>query len=166
MTPSTRITLKEFSDKLFAPGFKGRWNEDGQFVIYTASSRSLACLENLVHRNQIPAEPVFVTMVIQLPDELPIQAISLEDLPEDWLRYPGDDCPPCLQAGSEWYNEKKFPILKVPSAVIPYEWNYVLNTRHKGFAKISLIKEEPFYFDERLSVLVSEKKVKPLKVSD
>lgn len=161
-----RITLKEFSDKLFAPGFKGRWNEDGQYVIYAASSRSLACLENLVHRNEIPAELIFATMVIEVPDDLAIETIKLEDLPADWLMHKGDTCPACLEAGSDWYNNKRSPLLKVPSAVVPYEWNYVLNTKHKDFEKINLLREEPFYFDERLEVIFTKKDPKTLKVNN
>jgi RES domain-containing protein len=160
-----RITLKEFSDKLFAPGFKGRWNEDGQFVIYTASSRSLACLENLVHRNEIPAELIFATMAIHIPDDVAIQAISLEELPTDWLKDKGDMYSACLELGSEWYSRKDSLVLKVPSAVIPMEWNYVINARHKDFEKVSLVRQEPFYFDERLGIIFSEEKSPPLKIN-
>lgn len=159
-----RITLKEFSDKLFAPVFKGRWNDEGQFVIYSASSRSLASLENLVHRNEIPADLIFATMVIYVPDELPVETVNLNDLPADWLESKSEPCPPCLEIGSSWYNSKKYPILRVPSAVIPYEWNYVINSRHKGFEQISLVREEPFYFDERLKVTESEVSIKLRKV--
>ena len=46
-----RITKAKYAKELVASGFRNRWNEDGQFVIYTSDSRSLACLENLVHRS-------------------------------------------------------------------------------------------------------------------
>ncbi len=45
-----RIVFEKFADKLYAPGFSGRWNLDGEFVIYAASSRSLASMENMVHK--------------------------------------------------------------------------------------------------------------------
>ena len=147
-----RITLKEFSDKLYAPGFRGRWNQDGQYVIYAASSRSLACLENLVHRNQIPAEMVFSTMIIEVPEDIVPESISLKNLPANWLSHPGDVCPACLKLGSRWYNEKKSVILKVPSAVVPHEWNYVINTKHKDFERLKLKRTEAFAFDERFKL--------------
>lgn len=48
-----RIALVKFSDSLKASGRAARWNSNDIDVIYTASSRALACLENVVHRNQL-----------------------------------------------------------------------------------------------------------------
>jgi RES domain-containing protein len=40
--------------------------------------------------------------------------------------------------------------LKVPSAVIPVEFNYVLNPRHKDFGKIEIAEPLSLAFDKRL----------------
>lgn len=84
-----RITLARYADELFAPGFAGRWNRKGQFVIYTAGSRSLACLENLVHRRGIAIEvedlvATYKVMVIHVPDTLAITRVEMEDLSAEW----------------------------------------------------------------------------------
>ena len=47
-----RITHEKWANTLVASGFPARWNSQGIEIIYTAGSRSLACLENIVHRNK------------------------------------------------------------------------------------------------------------------
>ena len=42
------------------------------------------------------------------------------------------------ELGDRWLNEQESAALKVPSAVIPVEFNYVLNPRHKDFGKIEI----------------------------
>ncbi len=41
--------------------------------------------------------------------------------------------------------------MKVPSAVIVDEWNYVLNPQHPDFKKLILQKPKRFQFDRRLA---------------
>ena len=143
-----RITKTEFAQKLFAPGFPGRWNKSGEEVIYAASSRSLACLENLVQRRSLVDTSTFRTMVIYAPDNSPVLHINIKDLPEAWNQ--SSACHACQLLGSDWYQSKKSLTLKVPSAVIPDEFNFVLNTRHPEFNKVKLVDILPFYFDKRL----------------
>lgn len=142
-----RITKAKYADQLLASGFRNRWNEDGQFVIYCSESRSLACLENLVHRSHSGNDQLFRTMVIFVPDKLPVLTIQENDLPQDWRK---GFCEVCLNLGKHWYSENKYPILKTPSSIIPNEWNYILNTRHVDFDKVKLVGTEGFLFDERL----------------
>ncbi len=143
-----RITKTQYAQELFAPGFPGRWNKSGEKVIYASSSRSLACLENLVHRRALTDVSTFRTMVIYVPDHLPVAHINLKDLPETWNQ--SAVYHDCQLLGSEWYQAEKSPLLKVPSAVIPDEFNFVLNTTHSEFNKIKIVDILPFYFDGRL----------------
>lgn len=143
-----RITKKKYADKLFAPGVAGRWNEKGEEVIYSASSRSLACLENMVHKSGRGGTVTYRTMVIYIPDTLAIEQLNIQDLPDNWNQNPL--CRECQQKGSEWYNSKRTSVLKVPSAVIPNEFNYVINVWHPEFKQIKLVDSLPFIFDRRL----------------
>ena len=53
--------------------------------------------------------------------------------------------------GSEWYRSKKSLILKVPSVIIPYEYNYIINTEHPDFNENArLVRTEEYFWDERL----------------
>ena len=143
-----RITKSEYAQKLFAPGFPGRWNKAGEEVIYAASSRSLACLENLVQGKSLVDTLTFRTMVIYVPDHSPVLQININDLPKAWNQ--STACHACQRLGSDWYQSGKSLILKVPSAVIPDEFNLVINTRHREFNKVKLVDILPFYFDKRL----------------
>ncbi len=143
-----RITLTKYADKLFAPGLAGRWNQKGQFVIYTASSRSLACLENVVHRRGTGLHKSYKVMVIHIPDSLSIRRIEIDELPKDWASQPNSSA--CQKMGSAWYQEARSCLLSVPSAVVAAERNLVIHAKHPDFAKIQLIDSEPFVFDPRL----------------
>jgi RES domain-containing protein len=143
-----RITLSRYTDKLFASGLAGRWNKEGEKVIYTASSRSLACLENLVHRRGQTKSASYSTIVLFIPNDFAIQRVEHKDLPQDW--HQKSDTEECRQIGSIWYQSKQTPVLSVPSAVIPFERNLVVNTSHPDFDQVKMIRKEPFYFDPRL----------------
>ena len=118
-----RITKAKYAEKLVASGFRNRWNEDGQFVIYCSETRSLACLENLVHRSHSGNDFLFRTMIIFVPDELPLLTVQEKELPTNWRQ---GICEECFQLGMHWYTENQYPILKTPSSIIPNEWNCVL----------------------------------------
>ncbi len=142
-----RITKKKYSNELISSGLSNRWNEKGEEVIYAPQTRSLACLENLVHRSGIMRVETYCTIIIDVPEDLLIVEINLEDLPEGWNLAQSKMC---QELGSSWYRSNNSAVLKVPSAVIPEEFNYVLNTRHPDFKKIKRIKVVPFYFDKRV----------------
>lgn len=143
-----RIPLTRYAGELYASGMAGRWNNEGEKVIYTAASRSLACLENLVHKRGRGLQQHYRTMVIHIPDDLPMHRVELQDLPENWSQESEPD--QCRQIGSAWYKTGKKPILSVPSAVVPYERNIIIHAPHPDFDKIQIIGEELFYFDPRL----------------
>jgi RES domain-containing protein len=156
-----RIVFERFADRLYAPGFSGRWNYDGQFVIYSGSSRSLASMENMVHKmGQGVLGAKFMVMVLEIPDNLPITTITPQELPAGWkLESSYSQTQPL---GSAWYEAGGTMLLKVPSAIVPAEYNFVLNARHPDFAKVKLKTKEPFVYDYRfISIdkeLVSRKK--------
>ena len=143
-----RITLKKWSKTLKASGFPGRWNSKGVFVIYTSSTRALASLENLVHRSGEGLNKVFKTMQIKIPNNLKVQEIKQSQLSRNWFKY--ENYNECQKLGDKWVEESKYPVLKVPSAIIKMEHNYLLNPNHKQFQKIKITTIEDFQFDPRL----------------
>ena len=143
-----RISLAVYADKLYAPGFPGRWNLEGEEVIYASSSRSLACLENMVHRKGRGDNLKYSTMVIYAPDTSSVTQVNLSDLSPTWNQ--GSDFSYSQSIGSQWFSKKKTLLLRVPSAVVPDEYNYVIHTRHPEYSEVSLIRVLPFSFDRRL----------------
>jgi len=142
-----RITILKYADQIQASGVSARWNKTGQRVIYTSESRSLACLENIVHRSTERLEGIYKTLVIDIPDHLKINTIEEKSLPKGWNK--NDQYPICQAIGSKWFSSGETAILKVPSALVLQENNYILNTLHPDFKSIRLIGTEEFYFDSR-----------------
>jgi hypothetical protein len=71
-----------------------------------------------------------------IPDEVPIDVVRLADLPRNWS---APDSPPKLRdIGQRWLEQRHSAVLKVPSAVVVEEWNYLLNPQHADFKKLAL----------------------------
>lgn len=143
-----RITLQKYSHSLIASGNPARWNSKDIKMIYTASSRALACLENVVHLSSLGLQTQFETMVIEIPDDLRITTISQQDLPTLWHLF--EQYPSTQALGDDWIARSETPVLKVSSAIVAEESNYLLNPLHRDFKKIKLVKTEPFEFDARI----------------
>lgn len=127
--------------------YGGRWSPAGLQVVYCAESRSLAAMEILVHH--------LGTEVFKLSQWVVISADLAETLVEKPERVPDswrDRSPvPAAQAfGATWAREQRSVALRVPSAVVLGEFNYLLNPLHPDFAKVIVGKPEPFAFDPRL----------------
>ena len=96
-----------------------------------------------------PTKRFKTTFVIRatIPKKI-IQEIDLKNLPRNWR----DDLPPAelRELGDRWLNGKKSAALKVPSGVIPVEFNYVLIPCHKDFGKIETAEPLSLAFDKWL----------------
>lgn len=143
-----RIALARFADALISPGSQGRWNSQGRYMIYTAGSRALACLENLVHRDSEGLQQLFKLMEIHIPDQVSTEQIPLDSLPPDWTAY--EQQRTTRQLGNSWLQDFSSCVLKVPSAIIPHEHNYLLNPAHPDFKHIQITGTAAFSFDGRL----------------
>jgi len=143
-----RIILAKYADKLIASGRAARWNPNDVEMIYSASSRSLACLENVVHRSGKGLNQVFDVLTIDIPRHIKIKKILLEDLPADWKDY--DRVYLTQRMGEKWINNNDTAVLQVPSSIVSEEVNYLLNPKHKDFGEIKIVKRQPFVFDSRI----------------
>ena len=156
-----RITHKSFSKKLIAPGFAGRWNGSGRKVIYCAESIALAFLENMIRRQGVGFNQDFRTTILQIPDDLKIQEVLPRELPAGWRNF--TDYSKCQPIGNKWYDEGIFPVLKIPSAVLPESYNYVLNATHPDCKKVKLIGTTDLIPDERIEDLLKKSRSSPGK---
>lgn len=143
-----RICLAKWATKLTASGYPARWNSKGRFVLYTAGSRALACLENVVHRSSEGLGGRFKVMLIEIPEHLEIEEIKLGDLEEEWFSF--ESFYYCQSIGNDWIDNGKSAVLKVPSVIVPNESNYIINIQHPDFNQIKLTSTEDFNFDPRI----------------
>lgn len=145
-----RISKEVHAASLSASGSANRWNTKGQRVIYTGSSRSLSSLELVVHRGAIHPGASYRVMVISIADDdYLIKQIQRSELPPNWRSLAGYSS--LQRIGSDWYSSQESLVLKVPSAIIVYEYNYVINTEHPDFSrKVQLVRTEDYFWDSRL----------------
>lgn len=145
-----RIASEEYSKQLTSSGVPNRWNKRGEYVLYTGSSRSLSTLELIVHRNFIKPEITYKVMIISIPDnDNLIKTIKIDELSKNWRQF--EAYSKLQKIGSDWFNSKETLILKVPSAVIPFEHNYIINIEHLDFKEnVQLIRNENYFWDDRL----------------
>jgi RES domain-containing protein len=143
-----RIILSKYSRKLIASGRAARWNPNDVEMIYAASSRSLACLENVVHRSIPSLTLAFDVLTIEIPHHLKIKKVPLKDLPADWKDY--DRVYLTQRIGEKWINDEETAVLQVPSSIESEEVNYLLNPKHADFGEIKIVKRAPFIFDSRI----------------
>lgn len=131
-----------------AEGF--RWNSLNTHLVYTADSRSLATLEIFVHldlREDLPSDRYYVE--IDIPDDVEMQTLDLAELPENW-----DSKPPALETqyiGDDFVAQKSAAVLKVPSSIVPPEFNYLINPNHPDATRIKVIANQKLAFDKRMN---------------
>lgn len=143
-----RITTAKWAGILSGSGYPARWNPKGVFVIYTASNRALACLENLVHRSGEGLNRQFKITEISVPDSSSSETINIYDLPGNWYETPHFS--QCRQIGKTWIREGKSLLLRMPSAIVPDEHNVLINPNHPEFYTVSVQNIREFAFDKRL----------------
>jgi RES domain-containing protein len=127
--------------------YGSRWTSPGLRVVHTSQSLSLAVLEILVHlQASLPlAHYVSFRLVLEVGA---IDTLELDSLPDQWRRFPA---PPELRhLGDAWLASARSLVLRVPSAVIEGEWNYLVNPTHPEFGKVEVEGPRRLDLDPRL----------------
>jgi RES domain-containing protein len=127
----------------------GRWSRRGRPIVYTSASISLAVLEYTVNYRRRGWVPATVLGRATIPGSVRVETVSTDELPPKWF---SADPPPQLQKiGGQWLERSESAVLKVPSAIVTEEWNYLLNPLHKDFGKLRLSTPTLFSFDRRVA---------------
>lgn len=148
-----RITKERYRDQVFAGlgglHASGRWTGRGRPVVYTSQSISLAVLECALNYKRHGWLPASILGRAIIPDEVNVEPVSVAALPDNWR----DADPPAAlrEIGENWLRRAETACLRVPSAIVPEESNYLLNPQHPDFGKLTIGLPEPFNFDRRLA---------------
>jgi RES domain-containing protein len=105
----------------------------------------LATLEVFVHieSDRIP----LIAIKAWISDDIEIEEVNINDLRNNWQE---ESAYPVLQEiGKKWLQQQRNPVLKVPSAIVPVEFNYLLNPLHPAL-KFTLEPPIVFKFDRRM----------------
>jgi RES domain-containing protein len=152
-----RIGLRKFGKTRQAAfsglsGFSadGRWHSAGRHLDYVAESLSLAILERLVHYKRFDALEPHAVFMLDLPES------AIEMAPEPPAAWDDEDPLAAAQAiGNSWCDDERSPVLRVPSAVTPGEYNLIVNSHHPDWQWEWVVSgPEPFAFDTRLTELI------------
>src|SRR6266404_7049775 len=143
-----RLVKRKFAANAFsgegARLYGGRWNSVGTSRVYTAGALSLAVLEWRVHLAQWPA-PLLAVIEVSFDEAL---VWTPGKLPAGWKRYPSSIA--TARFGDAWIKSQRSAIMRVPSAIVPDEWNYLINPAHPDFAALAIRKAWTFDPDPRL----------------
>jgi RES domain-containing protein len=146
-----RLARKKYPIELSGKGAAlsgNRWNSKGTEIIYLSESRALAMAEVAVHLSLATLPGDFVMLEIEVPIEVSQKTLSLLDLPLGWNNFP--HLISTQRIGDEFVQLGKTCLLKIPSAVVPGDFNFLINSKHSDFIKIHIVKQEDFPFDQRL----------------
>ncbi|MGE3875328.1 MAG: RES family NAD+ phosphorylase [Parvibaculaceae bacterium] len=128
----------------------GRWNLEGQYVVYAAPSIALAVLETVAHLNDggLPLNRYVVRIEVPNAEWNRRTVWTREDLPGGW-----DAIPASIVAagiGAAWYESGASLLLQVPSAIVPREAAVVIHSTHPASNKVRAKVLERFEYN-RLS---------------
>lgn len=146
-----RLSKKQYAEELSGKGaakFGNRWNSKGTEIIYTAESRALAMAEVAVHLSLATLPKDFMMIEIDIPKDVLISELSSKNLPEDWNNHPPNRS--SQKIGDQFIDDMNFCVLKVPSAVVKGDFNFLINPYHKQFKKIKIVDITDFPFDRRM----------------
>jgi RES domain-containing protein len=126
----------------------GRWNSMGTRMVYCSETRALCALEILaqVEDKRNLARARYVVIPVEVPEKLIAKPARF---PSDWRAVP----PPLSTRhwGDRFVTERRFPVMRVPSAVVSGEFNYLLNPLHPDFSNLQIGKPTSFSFDARIA---------------
>ena len=143
----------------------GRWHRRGMPVAYLGSSRALCLLETLVHLEIHPNDDAAerVAAELTIPEDLltpahvrRLTAAELGALDPAWRQLGNRTC---KRVGIQWFRDGGRWALQVPSAVIPQEWNLVVNCTHPAVRNLIArcdFQVEPVSIDPRIAEIISE----------
>ena len=143
-----RLTTIKYSDELSGEGAKiygGRWNPVGLAALYLSEFISLSILEILVRANKSTAPDTYTLLTLQFPENS-FTNIDLSSLKVNWQHH----IEYTRYIGEEFLKDGKKLALRVPSAIVPQEHNFLINPVHKDFKNIKILKTELLNLDKRL----------------
>lgn len=125
-----------------------RWHSRGREIVYLAESPAAALLERLVHLEIDPEDlpSTYQLLAVEIPDDLPFETIDAERLPTDWR----DNDAATQKFGDDWLQAGRTSLLRVPSAITPHTFNWLLNPRHADASAAKIVDVIKAPFDQRL----------------
>ncbi len=149
-----RVGKTTFANDLKGEGarlFGGRWNHPLTPCLYTSASRALAVLEYTVNVNIDDVPRALSITTIKIPPGTDILYLTTAQLPGNWKETPapGD----AKNFGTGLLKSGLHPVIAIPSAVIPEEYNYLVNPLHPYSGQCKIADISDFVYDVRIKLV-------------
>ena len=134
-----RVGKTKYANDLTGEGariFGGRWNNKMIRCLYTSKSRALALLEYTVNINIDDIPRALSITTIEISNQS-IKILNEAFLPGDWKQSPAPSS--TKEFGSNLLLAVTEPVIRIPSIVIPGEYNYLLNPLHPESKKFKIL---------------------------
>jgi RES domain-containing protein len=130
--------------------FGARWNHKLTACLYTSETRALAVLEYTVNINMDDIPRALSITTLNIPNDS-IRELKISDLPGDW----SDPTSPMSTKdfGTALLQSATHLVLKIPSAIIPAEFNYLIDPAHRNMSKVSIVDVRDFVYDLRIKAV-------------
>jgi RES domain-containing protein len=129
-----------------ARNYEGRWNSAGVRMVYCSENLALAALEIFVHVRPVRMHDKFRAFRVTFDDAL-MTIIDLKKLPKGWNAQP--PAAASKNIGDEWIRSGRSAVLALPSVLVPLERTFLLNPKHRDFARIKIKNTGRFVLDPR-----------------
>lgn len=146
-----RLSNGEYKRDLSGNGsrlYGGRWNSVGLHAVYCTENISLAVLEVLVHIKKYKRPEDYHLVTLAIPESIKPMQINASKLKRTWK----DDFSYTRFMGNEFLKSAQGLLMKVPSAIVEQENNFIINPKHPDAAKIKITSTMLFEFDKRLQL--------------
>lgn len=127
--------------------FSARWHTSGAPIVYLAASPPGALLEILVHLEltETALPPTYTLLRVAVPTDLQIPTLKVPS-GTAWK----SDATITRKLGDTWLKSQRTALARVPSAILPDTWNYLLNPLHPEASKIKIAATTSGILDPRL----------------
>jgi len=145
-----RIAKRNFIEDLSGEGarlYGGRWNRKGHSMLYFSEHLSLSVLEILVHTVQQLITNDYWFLEVEIPEK-DIANIQLKDLPNNWRT--NSFISETQDFGTNWLLQNKELAVRIPSAVLPFENNILVNPKNIRFSSLRVVRISKLNLDARL----------------
>lgn len=129
--------------------FGGRWNHKGVACVYASENMALAVLEYTVNTNVDDIPRALSIATIEIPGSN-ILSLSIADLPGNWNEAPAPA--ETKDLGTRLLLAAEYAVIKLPSAVIPFEHNFLLNPLHADSKAFKIVEVRDLVYDVRIKL--------------
>lgn len=138
--------ISEFADLSGRGGeiYEGRWNHQGDPIVYCCEHPALSMLEILVNSDLDLLPWTYQLLQIDVPD-----TVSRSDaaLPEGWQ----NDVEATRDYWRAFCAQSSACLLKVPSVLMPHACNWLINPKHQDHGSLQIIDRIRHPYDARFA---------------